>query len=38
MNERYMRIKYTVVGTAPTQGKITAGFVAAVDGAYVGNK
>jgi hypothetical protein len=38
MNERYMRIKYTVVGAAPTQGKITAGFVAAVDGAYVGNK
>jgi hypothetical protein len=24
-NERYMRLKYTVVGTAPTTGKITSG-------------
>lgn len=24
-NERYVRLKYTVVGTAPTLGKITAG-------------
>lgn len=27
-NERYVRLKYTVVGTAPTLGKITAGVVA----------
>lgn len=26
-NERYMRLYYTVTGTAPTLGKITAGFV-----------
>lgn len=29
-NERYMRLKYTVVGTAPTTGKITAGVCAGV--------
>lgn len=34
--ERYMRLFYTVNGTAPTLGKISAGFVAAVDGAYKG--
>lgn len=28
-NERYVRLKYTVAGTAPTLGKITAGVVAA---------
>jgi hypothetical protein len=28
-NERYVRLNYTVVGTAPTLGKITAGFVMA---------
>lgn len=28
-NERYVRLKYTVVGTAPTTGKVTAGIVAA---------
>ena len=28
-SERYMRLLYTVVGTAPTLGKITAGFVMA---------
>lgn len=28
VNERYMRLKYTVAGTAPTLGKITAGVVA----------
>lgn len=28
-NERYMRLKYTVTGTAPTTGKITAGVVLA---------
>lgn len=28
-NERYMRIKYTVVGTAPTAGKVTAGITLA---------
>lgn len=27
-NERYMRLKYTLVGTAPTTGKITAGVTA----------
>ena len=27
VNERYMRLRYTVVGTNPTLGKITAGFV-----------
>jgi hypothetical protein len=27
-NERYMRLKYTVAGTAPTLGKVTAGVVA----------
>lgn len=27
--ERYVRLKYTVAGTAPTTGKITAGIVAA---------
>lgn len=26
-NERYVRLKYTVAGTAPTTGKITAGVV-----------
>lgn len=26
-NERYVRLKYTVAGTAPTLGKITAGVV-----------
>ncbi len=26
-NERYMRINYTVTGTAPTTGKVTAGIV-----------
>jgi hypothetical protein len=29
VNERYMRLKYTLVGTAPTLGKITAGVTAA---------
>lgn len=38
IKERYMRIKYTVVGTAPTTGKVFAGIVGAVDGAYSGNK
>lgn len=28
-NERYVRLNYTLVGTAPTTGKITAGLVAA---------
>ena len=27
-NERYMRLNYTVTGTAPSTGKITAGIVA----------
>ena len=30
INLRYMQLKYTVTGTAPTTGKITAGIVAAV--------
>lgn len=30
LNERYMRIFYDVVGTAPTLGKVTAGVVAGV--------
>jgi hypothetical protein len=30
VNERYMRIFYDVVGTAPTLGKVTAGIVAGV--------
>lgn len=30
VNERYMRINYTVTGTAPTTGKVTAGIVADV--------
>lgn len=33
-DERYMRLHYTVTGTAPTTGKITAGFVAAHDEAW----
>jgi hypothetical protein len=28
-NERYVRLNYTVAGTAPTLGKVTAGFVMA---------
>jgi hypothetical protein len=36
VNERYMRIKYTVNGADATAGKITAGIVLAVDGAYKG--
>jgi hypothetical protein len=31
VNERYMRLNYTVTGTDPTTGKITAGFVFAND-------
>ena len=30
INMNFMRLKYTVTGTAPTTGKITAGIVAAV--------
>jgi len=37
VKERYLRLNYTVVGANPTLGKITAGFVGAVDGAYRGN-
>lgn len=29
-NERYMRLKYTVAGSAPSTGKITAGIAAAI--------
>jgi len=32
IDERYLRLYFTVTGTAPTAGKITAGIVAAVDG------
>lgn len=32
-NERYVRLNYTVAGTNPTLGKITAGFVMAHQGA-----
>lgn len=35
ISERYIQINYTVVGTNPTTGKITAGFVAEVDGNLV---
>lgn len=34
--ERYFRLRYEVTGAAPSTGKITAGVVAAVDGAYRG--
>lgn len=34
--ERYVRVYYTVTGSNATAGKITAGVVLAVDGAYVG--
>lgn len=34
--EQFIRINYTVTGAAATAGKVTAGFVGAVDGAYVG--
>lgn len=37
VKERYLRLFYTVTGAAPTTGKITAGFVGAVDGSYQGN-
>ena len=30
LDQRYSRLKYTVTGTAPTTGKITAGIVAGV--------
>lgn len=36
ITKRYVRIYYTLVGTAPTLGKITAGIVGEVDSAYVG--
>jgi len=34
--QRYFRMNYTVAGTAPTTGSVTAGVVAAVDGSYQG--
>lgn len=37
LGARYLRISYTVAGTAPTTGKVTAGVVAAVDQGYYGN-
>lgn len=36
VTERYLRFRYEVTGSAPSTGKITAGFVAAVDGSYQG--
>ena len=36
ITERYIRMNYTVTGTAPTQGRITSGIVVAVDEAYQG--
>lgn len=33
-NEGYMRLYYTVTGTAPTTGKITAGIVDVVDNSF----
>ncbi len=33
---RFIRISYTVVGTAPTLGQVTSGIVAAVDAGYRG--
>lgn len=33
---RFIRVHYTVTGTAPTTGKVTSGIVAAVDAPYVG--
>lgn len=35
-NERYLRSNYTVTGTPPTTGKVTAGVVAARQTAFVG--
>ena len=34
--EQFIRLSYVVAGSNPTVGKITAGFVGAVDGAYKG--
>jgi hypothetical protein len=34
VNERYVRLNYTVTGAAPTLGKITAGIVAAHQDGY----
>lgn len=36
ITERYLRFRYEVTGAAPTTGKISAGFVMAVDGSYQG--
>ena len=32
IRERYLRVRYVVVGTAPTVGQVFAGIVADVDG------
>lgn len=37
LNARYLRINYTVTGTAPSTGKVTSGVVGAVDQGYYGN-
>lgn len=36
VKERYLRVYYTVVGTAPTLGTVTAGCVTSVDATYKG--
>lgn len=36
ITEQFIRLSYVVSGSAPSAGKITAGAVAAVDGAYIG--
>ncbi|HET8685243.1 MAG TPA: hypothetical protein VFM18_01110 [Methanosarcina sp.] len=36
INLQYLQMRYEVTGTAPTQGTITAGIVAAVDASYQG--
>lgn len=36
IDKRYLRVCYTVVGAAPTVGRVTAGVTVGVDGAYKG--
>lgn len=37
LNGRYLRVLYTVTGTNPTLGQVSAGVVGAVDQGYYGN-
>jgi len=37
LNARYLRVLYSVVGTNPTLGQVSAGVVGAVDQGYYGN-